>query len=64
MGVAGSLIREASMMASAEGRMFILQTIVSEDVQDFYTSGGFHLLYMKQLMRREESARSQWRRRD
>ncbi len=56
LGVAGSLIREANMMASAEGRACILQTIVSEKAEDFYRSGGFRRLYMKRLMRRETSA--------
>lgn len=55
MGVAGSLIHEASRMASAEGRLLILQTIVSDKMEDFYARGGFHRLYLKQLMRREAS---------
>jgi GNAT superfamily N-acetyltransferase len=55
MGVAGSLIHEASRLASAEGRLLILQTIVSEKVDDFYVKGGFRRLYLKQFMRRKVS---------
>jgi len=58
MGVAGSLIHEAKKMASAEGRELILQTIVSDEVEDYYLRGGFRRLYLKQLMRRESSALS------
>jgi len=53
VGVAGSLIHEASRMASAEGRLLILQTIASEKVDDFYAKGGFRRLYLKQLVGRE-----------
>lgn len=62
MGVAGSLIQEASRMASAEGRLLILQTIFSDNMEDFYTRGGFHRLYLKQLMRREASGSNLQRR--
>jgi GNAT superfamily N-acetyltransferase len=62
MGVAGSLIHKASRMASAEGRLLILQTIVSDKMEDFYARGGFHRLYLKQLMRREASGSSLQRR--
>lgn len=55
MGVASSLIHEASRMAAAEGRLLILQTIASEDVEGFYVKGGFHRLYLKKLMRRGAS---------
>jgi GNAT superfamily N-acetyltransferase len=55
LGVAGSMIDEASKIASAEGRMLVLQTIVSDEVEDFYARGGFHRLYLKHLMRREAS---------
>ncbi len=55
MGVASSLIHEASRMAAAEGRLLILQTIASEDVEGFYARGGFHRLYLKKLMRSEAS---------
>lgn len=62
MGVAGSLIHEASKMASAEGRLLILQTIASEKVDDFYARGGFRQLYVKRLMGREASGLNpQWR---
>jgi len=54
-GVAGSMIHEASKIASAEGRLLVLQTIVSDEVEDFYTKGGFRRLYLKHLMRREAS---------
>ncbi len=53
MGVASSLIHEASTMAAAEGRLLILQTIASENAESFYTKRGFHRLYLKKLMRRE-----------
>jgi GNAT superfamily N-acetyltransferase len=62
LGVAGSLIHEACRMASAEGRLLILQTIASEEVDDFYARGGFRRLYMKQLMRREASGSNPRRR--
>jgi GNAT superfamily N-acetyltransferase len=55
LGVAGSLIHEASKIASAEGRLLVLQTIVSEEVEHFYARGGFRRLYLKHLMRREAS---------
>jgi hypothetical protein len=54
-GVAGSMIHEASKIASAEGRLLVLQTIVSDEVEDFYTRGGFRRLYLKHLMRQEAS---------
>jgi GNAT superfamily N-acetyltransferase len=62
LGVAGSLINEAGRMASAEGRLLILQTIASEKVDDFYAKGGFHRLYTKQLVRREASGLNSQRR--
>ena len=62
MGVAGSLIHEASKMAAAEGRLLILQAIASEKVEGFYTRGGFHRLYLKKLMRREASGLNSRRR--
>jgi GNAT superfamily N-acetyltransferase len=62
IGVAGSLIHEASRMAAAEGRLFILQTIDSEKVEGFYARGGFHRLYLKKLMRREASGLNPGRR--
>jgi len=52
MGIAGSLIYQASNLASAERRAFILQTILSDGVDDFYSKGGFRRLYLKLLMRR------------
>jgi hypothetical protein len=52
MGVAGSLIQQASALASAEGRALVLQTISSERVEDFYAMGGFRRLYTKHLMGR------------
>lgn len=55
MGVAGSLIHEASKVASAEGRLLVLQTIVSDGVEQFYARGGFRRLHLKHLMRREAS---------
>jgi GNAT superfamily N-acetyltransferase len=55
LGVAGSMINEASKIASAEGRLLVLQTIVSDEVEDFYGRGGFRRLYLKHLMRREAS---------
>jgi len=55
MGVAGSMIHEASKIASAEGRLLILQTIVSDGSEDFYARGGFRRLYLKHLMRRKTS---------
>jgi hypothetical protein len=62
MGVAGSLIHEASRMASAEGRLLILQTIVSDKMEDFYLRGGFSRLYLKHFMRREASSPGMQRR--
>ncbi len=55
MGVAGSMIHEASKIASAEGRLLILQTILSDGSEDFYARGGFRRLYLKHLMRRKAS---------
>jgi hypothetical protein len=55
LGVAGSIIHEANKIASAEGRLLVLQTIVSDEVEDFYARGGFRRLYLKHLMRREAS---------
>ncbi|MDA4125417.1 MAG: GNAT family N-acetyltransferase [Thaumarchaeota archaeon] len=55
MGIAGALIHEVSAVASAEGRLLVLQTIVSDRVEDFYTRGGFRRLYLKHLMRPETS---------
>jgi GNAT superfamily N-acetyltransferase len=55
LGVAGSMIHEASEIALAEGRLLVLQTIVSDEVEDFYARGGFRRLYLKHLMRREAS---------
>ncbi len=55
MGVAGSIIHEASKIASAEGRQLILQTILSDTSEDFYARGGFRRLYLKHLMRRKTS---------
>ncbi|MGD0146480.1 MAG: GNAT family N-acetyltransferase [Nitrososphaerales archaeon] len=55
IGIAGSLIHEASRMAATEGRLLILQTIASENVEGFYAKRGFHRLYQKKLMRREAS---------
>jgi predicted N-acetyltransferase YhbS len=52
-GIAGSLILEASKVAWAEGRLLILQTIVSDGVEEYYTKGGFRRLYQKRLMMRE-----------
>ncbi len=51
-GVAGSLIHEASMVASAEGRQLVLQTIVSDGAEGFYARGGFRRVYLKHLMKR------------
>lgn len=62
MGVASSLIHEASRMAVTEGRLLILQTIASEKVEGFYAKGGFHRLYLKKLMSREVSGLSPQRR--
>jgi len=50
-GVAGSLIHEASRIASAEARVLVLQTIISDGVEGFYARGGFRRLYLKHLMR-------------
>jgi hypothetical protein len=55
LGVAGSMIHEASKIASAERRLLVLQTIISDHVEDFYSRGGFRRLYLKHLMRREAS---------
>jgi GNAT superfamily N-acetyltransferase len=55
LGVAGSMIHAASKIALAEGRLLVLQTIVSDMVEDFYARGGFRRLYLKHLMRRETS---------
>jgi len=54
-GVAGSLIHEASKIASAEARALVLQTIISDGVEGFYARGGFRRLYLKHLMKRETS---------
>ena len=63
MGVAGSLIHEASEMAATEGRQLILQAIDSEKAEGFYARGGFRRLYLKKLMRREASGLNPRRRR-
>ena len=55
MGVAGSLINEASRIALEEGRTLFLQTMLSDEIEDFYLNGGFHRLYVKRFMREEVS---------
>ncbi len=55
MGIAGSMIHEASKIASAEGRLLILQTILSDGFEGFYARGGFRRLFLKHLMRRKTS---------
>jgi GNAT superfamily N-acetyltransferase len=60
MGVAGSLIQEASRLASKEGRLLILQTMASEKAEAFYTRGGFRRLYLKQLVRHGGDSESHW----
>jgi len=55
IGVAGSLIHEASRIASAENRVLVLQTILSDGAEGFYARGGFRRLYSKHLMRQEIS---------
>jgi hypothetical protein len=55
LGVAGSMIHEANKIALAEGRLLVLQTIVSDEVEDFYARGGFRRLYLKHLMGRKTS---------
>jgi predicted N-acetyltransferase YhbS len=59
MGVAGSLIHEANKVASAEARVLVLQTIVSDGAEGFYARGGFRRLYMKHLMQRKASNSNQ-----
>jgi ribosomal protein S18 acetylase RimI-like enzyme len=51
-GVAGSLIRAAWDIASAEGRSLVLQTILSENALGFYSRGGFRRLHSKTLLAR------------
>jgi hypothetical protein len=55
MGVAGSLIHEANKVASAEARILVLQTIISDGAEGFYAKGGFRRLYLKHLMQRKAS---------
>jgi len=52
-GVAGSLIREASRVAYGEDRVLILQTMLSDGVENFYSRGGFSRLYLKHFFRRQ-----------
>lgn len=61
-GVAGSLIQKTSTMASAEGRNMILQTMLSDKIEDFYTNGGFRRLYLKEFLRRALSSSDPQRR--
>ncbi|HYB75738.1 MAG TPA: GNAT family N-acetyltransferase [Nitrososphaerales archaeon] len=49
-GIAGSLLHQASQIASSEGRELVLQTIVSDGVGNFYIAGGFKELYSKLIM--------------
>ncbi len=52
-GVAGSLLRRASEIATAESRMMTLQTLRSDHVEDFYKKRGFTELYQKCFMEKE-----------
>jgi GNAT superfamily N-acetyltransferase len=52
-GVAGSLLHEANRIALEEGRLLILQTLLSDGVEGFYSNGGFRRLYLKHMMRRD-----------
>jgi len=52
-GVAGSLLRQASETAGAEGRLMTLQTLRSDHVEDFYKKRSFVELYQKCFMEKE-----------
>jgi len=52
-GVAGSLLRRASEVATAESRLMTLQTLRSDHVEDFYKKRGFAELYQKCFMEKE-----------
>ena len=53
MGVSGTLITRAHEIASREKRRLILQTLESDDVEDFYLEGGFRRLYTKDMLSRK-----------
>jgi GNAT superfamily N-acetyltransferase len=55
-GVAGTLLLEANRVATDEGRQLILQTLLSDGVEGFYSKGGFRRLYLKHMMRRDAPA--------
>lgn len=57
-GVAGSLLSEAADIAADEGRLLILQTMISDMVEDFYARRGFKRLYLKHIMRPETAGAS------
>ena len=52
-GVAGSLLRRASEIATAESRLMMLQTLRSDRVEEFYKKRGFTRLYQKCFMEKE-----------
>lgn len=53
MGVAGTLITNASAIAAGEGRRLILQTLESDGSEALYLARGFRRLYVKNFMARE-----------
>jgi len=51
-GVARSLLGFSQDLAAAEGRTFVLQSLLSEETHPFYRRFGFRKLYVKRLLQR------------
>lgn len=51
-GVAGALLSSAQTIAAAEGRKFVLQSLLSEGAGSYYLKVGFERLYVKELLRK------------
>jgi len=61
-GVATGLLEAAHGIAKSEGRRLILQSILSDGYESFYTNLGFKRLYLKTLLRKEPVLRPRTRR--
>jgi GNAT superfamily N-acetyltransferase len=56
-GVAAAMLEAAQRIGIAEGRQVVLQTILSDGYEDYYTKRGFRRLYLKNLLRKERRNR-------
>jgi len=55
-GVAASLLSNAKVIARAEGRRLVLQSLTSDGSLRYYLQRGFRVLYSKQLLSRGETS--------